>query len=578
LERRLLLSVFGVINTDDSGEGSFRQALRDANEHHGRDTIIFDIPGPGPHTIQPLSPLPTITNAVVIDGTTEPGYDGTPLILLDGQSAGPDASGLVITAGDSEVRGLIIGDFAQDGIQLQHQGGDVVAGTWMGIDATGTTALGNGRYGVGIFSSDNLLGLTSDGEGNVISGNRSDGIHVAANRTRMEGNFVGTDRSGTSALPNGGNGIMIDTGSQDNVIGGTFTGAGNLISGNTLGGVFIMGPNTRGNAVQGNFIGTDVSGTTALPNLDGVFVYYAEANSVGGTAIGADNLISGNQRYGVMLFASSNNNIVQGNRIGTDESGTQPLGNGYTGISVDGSSSGNLIGGTTAGAANTIAFNGNTGVWIVSGTGNAIRRNSIFGHDNGEGISLSPGANSNQPFPTITSAVSADGVITIEGTLTTFSPPATYALEFFVNSVCNYNGYGEGEQFLASLPVTTGPDGTATFSFAVAVSVDPGRFISATATDPVGNTSSFSACAEVAGGDSSRTLANAIGVLPGDATNNWRFTGTELSPAASAPIPPVSAGPGIIPIASGSLTLARVHEPPASDPFPVDWETFPASA
>ncbi len=235
---------------------------------------------------------------------------------------------------------------------------------------------------------------------------------------------------------------------------------------------------------------------------------------------------------------------MQGNRIGTDVSGALPLGNGYAGVEFFGSSD-NMIGGTVAGAGNTIAFNGNSGVIVGDfSTGNAILGNAIFGHDNGLGIFLF-GGNHGQEFPTITAVSSGGGLTTIEGTLTS-TPSTTFHLEFFVDSVCNYNGYGEGERFLASFPLTTDADGNAAFTFTVAVAVDPGRFITATATDPGNNTSEFSACAEVSGLDTFRVLISAASAIPNRidsarelAGSGWEGGGTPSVETTSPPLNPL---------------------------------------
>jgi len=941
LEGRLLLSVFTVTNTNDSGTGSLRQAILDANGNPGLDTIVFNIARGGMQTIAPTSPLPEITDSVVIDGTTQPGFAGLPLIVLDGASAGSQASGLVISAGDSTVRGLVIGRFSLDGIQLRDRGGDAVFGNLIGIDAAGTALLGNNRWGVNDNSAGNTIGGTQPGDGNVISGNRlagiyilygdhsvvqgnfigtdvngtsalgrqvegvsatvgmdvtiggavagarnlisgnqnngivlstsreshvqgnyigtditgtrplgnggagvidagandtiggtvasagnlisgnrgegvlfsgdnfsgsghnllagnligtdvtgsyplgnggtgvslwsfisnlnpgnviggtaagagnviasnaGDGVSVNTDGTLLEGNFIGTDRSGThvlgnegagiriagvyhttvggtaagagnlisgnagagisinysggrdfviqgniigtdaagthtlpngvsgvvvdgdsfrldagviiggtqagarnlisgnradgihitgsavlvlgntigtditgaDALGNGDNGVAIVSSGRSNTIGGTLPNArnlisgnqnagvlisdsatatvlegnyigtnaggtaaigsrgdgvrlqgvsgntiggevfgavnlisgnggngidilggtgdrvvynrigtdytataaignamngiilqdgasyhtiggptqdtGNIISGNTLDGVFIA-ESSRSNLVQANFIGTDATGTSALGNLDGVFIYAAFDNTIGGGSNLTGNVISGNGRYGVTVSSSSQNNVLLGNRIGTDPSGTIPLGNGYTGVTFEFYSFDNTVGGTQPGAGNIIAYNGHDGVLVDTGYGNAILRNFIFQHDNAWGIELLHGGNFYQPFPTITSAVSTGGLTTIAGTLAS-QASTTFNLEFFVNSVCNPTGYGEGEQFIAASTVTTDGNGDAAFTLTLALTVDPGKFITATATDPDGNTSRFSSCAEVSG-------------------------------------------------------------------------------
>lgn len=140
---KVYASTFTVTNTNDAGAGSLRQAILNANASAGTDLIDFNIPGTGPHTIQPNSALPTITDPVVIDGTTEPDFAGTPIIELDGTNAG-EVDGLVITAGNSTVRGLVINRFLEaNGIFLQTNGGNVIEGNFIGTDVTGTTVLPN---------------------------------------------------------------------------------------------------------------------------------------------------------------------------------------------------------------------------------------------------------------------------------------------------------------------------------------------------------------------------------------------------------------------------------------------------
>jgi hypothetical protein len=164
-------SVFVVSNIGDSGTGSLRQAILDANAHPGADSIIFNIPGSGPHTIRPSTALPTISDSVTIDGSTQPGFTGSPIIELDGSRAGANADGLRITAGNSVVSGLVINRFSSDGVELSGNGGNVVEGSFIGTDATGTVDLGNAFRGLNIASSNNTLGGTAAAARNVISGN-----------------------------------------------------------------------------------------------------------------------------------------------------------------------------------------------------------------------------------------------------------------------------------------------------------------------------------------------------------------------------------------------------------------------
>ena len=311
-------------------------------------------------------------------------------------------------------------------------------GSFIGVDVTGTGGLGNNQ-GVRIFNGSNktIGGMTSTAR-NVVSGNSSDGIAItasdsfSANANVVQGNFVGTDVSGTVVRPNGGSGMVISVFSgsgtaSNNTIGGTMAGAGNVISGNNVAGVSIVN-GASGNTVQGNFLGTDVTGTLALGNrTDGVEIENSPNNVIGGAAPGARNIISGNDSGIYIGGISAAGNLVQGNFIGTDVTGTAPVGNVGDGIEFR-NASGNTTGGTLAGAGNTIAFNGGDGVAVFSGKDNAILGNSIFSNG-GLGIDLIPdgvtpndsgdadaGANDLQNFPTLTSATNGSST-TVAGTL-----------------------------------------------------------------------------------------------------------------------------------------------------------------
>jgi parallel beta-helix repeat protein len=480
LEDRLALAVFTVISAGDSGAGTglagdLRYCLSQANATPGLDTIQFAIPGSGPHTINPTSALPVITDAVFLDGYTQPGASPNTLaagdnavlaIELNGAAAGATANGLTIQgASNCRIRGLAINRFGAAGIFIRGGSDNVVEGNFIGTDPTGLSALGNQGGGVNVRfgSSGNLIGGTTPAARNLISGNANgdgvDLVDVGTNNNRVQGNFIGTDATGTRALPNtgiggiggggrGGSGVFVFATASNNLIGGTDPGAGNLISGNQGQGIYLQLAVT-GNTIQGNFIGTDVTGTAALGNHDeGVYLFGTGTetnNTIGGTAPGAGNLISGNGSYGVRmrnpgnfiqgnligtdasgttalanaegiliqtgaLTASSGNlisgNLVSGNRfngidisgsrgyrvegnfIGTNRSGTGPLANGASGVLLSGAATLNTIGGTAGGAGNVIAFN-RKGVVIV-GSGAAANRvlgNSIFANA-GPGIDL----------------------------------------------------------------------------------------------------------------------------------------------------------------------------------------------
>ena len=378
-----VLSALIVTNTLDSGAGSLRAAIQYANATAGVQTISFNIPGAGVHTIQPLSPLPFVTGAVIIDGTTQPGYGGAPLVEINGASAGAAADGLHITAGGSTVSGLAVYLFAGDGIELVGGSGSTIVGCYLGTDAGGTLDRGNGLYGLRITASpNNTIGGTTADLRNVISGNDQGGIVVSAataTGNQVQGNYIGTTASGTAALKNGYYGIMLSN-APANTIGGAAAGAGNVISANGSSGIYVAGSAASGNQVQGNYIGTTASGAAALGNKSfGVYISNAAGNTVGGVAAGAGNVISAQGHSGIYVSGSgSSGTVVQGNYIGTDKTGTLDLGNVMHGVFFDGAGSG-TIGGTTAGARNVISGNDSAGI-VLSGataTGNQVQGNYI---------------------------------------------------------------------------------------------------------------------------------------------------------------------------------------------------------
>src|SRR5438067_5473608 len=306
-------ATFTVTNIDDSGQGSLRQAILDTNANAGTDTIAFKIPGAGVHTISPTSSLPLITGPVIIDGTSQPGFVGSPIIELNGAAAG--TLGLILP-GSSTVRGLVINRFNASGITLRGTG-NVVEGNYIGTDVTGTVNLGNSGAGVLINgpSSGNTIGGATITARNIISGNGNDGIQISDNGSTaniVQGNYIGTDVTGTAKLGNASDGVEITFFASDNTIGGTTLGARNVISGNSTSGIGVSS-NSTGNLVQGNYIGTDVNGTVALGN-SGLGVSISSANNtIGGTAAGARNIVSGNGN-GIGIFGNTATaNQVQGN-------------------------------------------------------------------------------------------------------------------------------------------------------------------------------------------------------------------------------------------------------------------------
>ncbi len=303
-------------------------------------------------------------------------------VILDNGAQGNTVGGTTGEAGN-----LISGNYGA-GVILQDAGtGDnLVLGNRIGTNAAGTAALANGTDGVYIITgaSQNTIGSTISGAGNLISGNRSFGIDIESVGTTgnvVLGNSIGTDVAGTTAVANGLDGIFLANGASENTVGGTASGAGNLISGNLRTGVDIVSAGTSGNVLLGNSIGTNAAGTAALANGDcGVQIAGTSGNTVGGTANGAGNLISGNSAYGVAIAgAGSSGNVVLGNKIGTDVSGTAPIGNSLDGVWVLYGATDNTVGGTSPGAGNLISGNGNNGVFIGAGgtSGNVVLGNKI---------------------------------------------------------------------------------------------------------------------------------------------------------------------------------------------------------
>ena len=508
---------FLVTNTDDSGTGSLRQAILNANADAGTQTITFDIPGAGPHTIQPLSSLPNLTDPVVIDGTSEPDFAGAPIIELDGSNAGATASGLHITAGSSTVKGLVINRFNFSAIGFSGAGGNVLEGNYIGTDVSGTVALGNGGtggMGIGFATSNNTIGGTTPAARNIISGNTFGLLISGGANNLVQGNYIGTDVSGTVALPNLGEGVRVQN-AAGGLIGGTAAGAGNLISGNGSNGAsgILIFSNSANYQVQGNYIGTDVTGTAALGNVaSGIQVWSASNITIGGTVAGAGNLISGNGSYGVSIDGPGV--TVEGNIIGADAGGTLPLGNASSGVVVG---SNTIIGGQATNAGNLIAFNNQHGIY-VGGTANALWSNNI--HANGNlgigfgGATPTPndlgdgdtGNNNLQNHPVLSTAFISNS--TISGSLNS-TASTTFRLEFFANSACDASGFGEGETFLSATDVTTDGSGNVSFSVPLPGSVALGEFITATATDPGNNTSEFSPCIEVIEGSVAVSMPDA---------------------------------------------------------------------
>jgi len=501
------------------------------------DSINFNIPGSGVHSIALTSALPLITRPLTINGysqgsasanTLTSGDNAVVQIFLDGTAAGAGAIGLVLsTHSGSVVRGLAIGNFSGSGIEISSGGGShLISGNFIGVGADGSSAAGNGGSGIKIIAvPNNTIGgtnaaarniISANGQGNVFGGVEIDNAGASGNL--IAGNYIGVDATGSVALGNStafGFGVLIFNAANANTVGGLGAGAGNLISANGDG---ISLQAADNNIVQGNLIGLNAAGNTALGNnFNGVTITgTAMGNIVGGTSVSARNVISGNKIDGVALGGCfGGTSTVQGNFIGTDATGTAAVPNGSDGINISSDHHDALIGGTVAGAGNTIAFNSGSGVNIITDNfcgqlaiNNAIFGNSIFGNTS-LGIDLgTPGVDANDPgdtdtgannlqnFPVLTAATSAAGSTSVTGSLNS-AANTNFRVEFFASANCDASGNGQGQTYLGFRHVTTDGSGNGVVDTTLPVTTTMGEVITATATDSADNTSEFSACMNV---------------------------------------------------------------------------------
>lgn len=479
---------------------TLREAITAANALAGKDSIHFAIDAAqavnGIYIIRPASALPTITQPLALDATTQPGYTGSPVVEIDGTIAPAEAVGLRISAGSSLVRGFAINRF-------------------------GTTGAATGG-GAGI--------VLQTGGGNVI-----------------EGNYVGTDPTGMLHRPNRTVGLSISL-SSNNVIGGTTPAARNVITANDDDGILINGQSgvATNNRIIGNYIGVGADGSAALGNqFDGIHISQAAINFVGGTTPAERNIISGNGAAGVHVAGlGAQRNVISGNYIGTDASGTLNRRN-FRGVFFTSKAWDNTVGGTAPGAGNVIAFNSETGVLVpdtgldrsirIRIQGNSIHSNGITNLV-GLGIDLTPeggptpndlgdadlGGNRLMNFPVLGEPASAGSTPQVSGRLNS-EASKTFRLEFFASPACDASGHGEGQLYIGSHTVTTDGSGNAVFNFTGAVPVTPGWFISATSMEQqFGNTSEFSECVPTIV-DPEASFAVIKGAVGGDVADEWTF-------------------------------------------------------
>jgi len=520
-------ATFTVTNTNDSGAGSLRQAILDANASAGVDLIDFAIPGAGVHTIMPASELPWITGTTTVDGYTQPGAspntqllsdDAVLLIEINGEDSGDYTGGLVAGGAGVTIRGLVINQF---GINVALGEGNHLEGCFIGTDPTGT---------------------------------------VARSRPEAGGVSAGADFSGST-------------------IGGALPSQRNLISGNNGIGISVFGAGPA--VIQGNFIGIDATGMVALPNDINVnFTFYGAA-IVGGPAspTGAPpgNVISGSRSYGIWgsTFGGNTTMTIQGNLIGTNASGTAAIPNKYHGIRIVKDTPGpgiTLVGGVHPEDGNVIAYNLGDGISTapespesfvnIASRWNRIHSNTGLGIDlYGDGVTPNiEGGGRN--YPLLTEAVSSGGSTTIQGTLSSVPDEADIEIELFSNSECDASGHGEGAAPIATTTVNTDGGGNASFTVVLSPSLEPGTVVTSTASVR-SLTSEFSACRVVTEGAPFQVL----GVTPasGDSAGGTPLTveGTGFLPGASVTIGGIPAG-NIVFIDSAEISATAPILPPGT--------------
>jgi CSLREA domain-containing protein len=427
------------ICADEFGQCTLRAAIQQANVSPGAQLITFSADVTSAITLSDA--LPEITDPLVIDGTSHPGFAGTPLVEIDagGISITPMGNAVIhVSSGQSGILGLIIhggvsNAYDLSGIRLSNNGGNTVAGNYIGTQADGLGELGHNLHGVFIDDcAGNAIGGPLSRDRNLISGNggsfsspSGNGIHIFganASGNHVLNNLLGLDASAASALPNDGHGVHIGDGASLNLIGGTATVERNLISGNTMDGIVIDGTQivsnnpAQGNWVRGNFIGADSGGSSPLGNGgSGVALGAQTARNLigglapgGGVTQGGGNLIGGNTEQGVRIKDSGTSlNRVQGNHIGLSADAGTAVGNQGNGVLVEGGADYNLIGGAgNAAEGNLIGGNVNgAGVLVQGANSNAVIGNRIGTNLSGaalgnqEGVTLSDGAAWNQFGP-----------------------------------------------------------------------------------------------------------------------------------------------------------------------------------
>lgn len=380
-----------VTTTRDYGPGSLRAALYYAMDHPGA-TIRFNLPQSDPGYSNGVWNIlltghlpPLVTDSTVIDGGTQPGFAGRPIIFVDGSAMLPESvvgsvSGLLIYAANCVVRQLAFTGFNWNGLTLLYAGAtnNTIAGCWCGLDATGTNRAPNVYQGILIAdgASRNIIGGATAAARNVLSGNAQYGfilINWNTSGNTILGNFIGTDFSGSLAVSNAAGGAFLGHAASSNVVGGATAAARNVFSGNHNFGLWLGGSGPRHNTVRGNFFGLNAAGSAALPNT------FAGMHLIDGAAenLIAGNVFSGNASEGLRVSGlATTGNTVQGNLCGTSPDGSVAIPNGFGGLIIMDGAWGNVIGGPTPETRNVCSGNGTVGLAVGEGAhGNVVQGN-----------------------------------------------------------------------------------------------------------------------------------------------------------------------------------------------------------
>lgn len=505
-------NTFVVTSTADAGinsygaAGTLRWAMNQANGSAGFDLIRFDIAGGGVKTITVKDWLPDLTDnaGVMLDGT-----QSDDRIEINTANQNIYHYGLALKSHNNVIKGLVINNTPAGSAAIGLSDGasyNLIIGNYLGTNPAGTVAKGAWEgIKIGPGSHDNVIGGTNGvtpggpctGDCNLLSGNRAHGLVIDhANNNKVIGNFIGLNVQGTGALPNADDGLLLAN-SANNIIGGPTPAERNVISGNGNINVEVGETNTPtvNNLFQRNYIGTNSAGNVAI---GGPAVGVVLGTNSSQTTMDS-NVIAGNGGTGILIFTGSSANRIVGNFIGVGADGNKSIPN--KGIGIILSSNRNQV------WDNIVANSPSDGIRVKTGTGNTLRRNSVYNssklainiavdgftpNDAGDGDN---GPNALQNFPTLTSAGIANGTLTVQGNLNS-RPNTQYAIDLFQNPVCEntYNrGVAQTRTYLGSVNVTTNGSGDASFAVPIATGLNSGVVIG-TATDSAGNTSEVSLC------------------------------------------------------------------------------------